>query len=136
MRVAEITTRIVRAIEVPRSQLADFFKLPEAQPVGVYFLMGELPEAGLPRAYIGQSGNVGTGWCSTTRTKTLEPGIGGHLVDQQHDANARPVSAMVRHCTSHQGGSLQPGEQQHRITALGSNGEVFRGASGFENKTR
>jgi hypothetical protein len=59
MRVAEITTRIVRVIEVPRSQLADFLKMPEAQQVGVYFLMGELSEAGLPRAYIGQSGNVG-----------------------------------------------------------------------------
>ena len=59
IRVAEITTRIVRVIEVPRSQLADFLKMPEAQQVGVYFLMGELSEAGLPRAYIGQSGNVG-----------------------------------------------------------------------------
>ena len=59
MRVAEITTRIVRVIEVPRSQSADFLKMPEAQQVGVYFLMGELSEAGLPRAYIGQSGNVG-----------------------------------------------------------------------------
>jgi hypothetical protein len=60
MRVAEITTRIVRVIEVPHSQLGDFLKMPEAQQVGVYFLMGELSEAGLPRVYIGQSGNVGT----------------------------------------------------------------------------
>jgi len=60
MRVAEITTRIVRVIEIPRSQLAEFLKTPEAQQVGVYFLMGELSEAGLPRAYIGQSGNVGS----------------------------------------------------------------------------
>lgn len=59
MRVAEITTRIVRVIEVPRSQLADFLKMPEAQQVGVYFLMGELSEVGLPRTYIGQSGTVG-----------------------------------------------------------------------------
>lgn len=59
MRVAEITTRIVRVIEVPRSQLADFLKMPEAQQVGVYFLMGELSEAGLARTYIGQSGSVG-----------------------------------------------------------------------------
>ena len=59
MRVAEITTRIVRVIEIPRSQLAEFIKTPEAQQVGVYFLMGELSEAGLPRVYIGQSGNVG-----------------------------------------------------------------------------
>lgn len=60
MRVAEITTRIVRVIEVPRSQLADFLKMPEAQQVGMYFLLGELSETGLPRAYIGQSGNVGS----------------------------------------------------------------------------
>ena len=59
MRVAEITTRIVRVIEVPRSQLADFLKMPEAQQVGVYVLTGELSDGGLPRAYIGQSGNVG-----------------------------------------------------------------------------
>lgn len=59
IRIAEITTRIVRVIEVPRSQLADFLKMPEALQVGVYFLMGELSEAGLPRAYVGQSGNVG-----------------------------------------------------------------------------
>lgn len=59
MRVAEITTRIVRVIEVPRSQLAEFIKMPEAQQVGMYFLLGELSEAGLPRVYIGQSGNVG-----------------------------------------------------------------------------
>ena len=60
MRVAEITTRIVRVIEVPRSQLAEFLKMPEAQQVGVYILLGELSEAGLPRVYIGQSGSVGT----------------------------------------------------------------------------
>ncbi len=59
MRVAEITTRIVRVIEVPRSQMANFLKMPEAQQVGVYFLIGELSEAGLPRVYIGQSGNCG-----------------------------------------------------------------------------
>jgi hypothetical protein len=60
MRVAEITTRIIRVIEVPRSQLGEFIKTPEAQQVGVYFLLGELSEVGLPRVYIGQSGSVGT----------------------------------------------------------------------------
>lgn len=59
MRTAEITTRIVRVVEVPRSQLADFLRIPEAQQVGVYFLIGDLSEAGLPRVYVGQSGNVG-----------------------------------------------------------------------------
>ncbi len=60
IRVAEITTRIIRVIEVPRSQLAEFVKMPEAVQVGVYFLLGEQSEAGLPRVYIGQSGNVGS----------------------------------------------------------------------------
>ena len=69
MRVAEITTRIVRVIEVPRSQLAEFLKLPEAQQVGVYFLLGELSEAGLPRVYVGSPAASAPGWCSTTRTK-------------------------------------------------------------------
>ena len=59
MRVAEITTRIVRVVEVPRSQLGEFLKMPEALQVGVYFLIGELSEYGLPRVYVGQSGNVG-----------------------------------------------------------------------------
>ena len=60
MRIAEITARIVRVVEVPRSQLADFLKTPEAQQVGVYFLLGDMSDAGLPRVYIGQSGTVGT----------------------------------------------------------------------------
>ena len=59
MRIAEITTRIVRVIEVPRSRLNDFIKLPESQQVGVYFLVGDISEIGLPRVYIGQSGNIG-----------------------------------------------------------------------------
>ena len=58
MRVAEITTRIIRVVEVPRSQLGEFIKTPEAQQVGVYFLLGELSEAGLPRVHIGQSGSI------------------------------------------------------------------------------
>lgn len=60
MRVAEITTRIIRVIEIPRSQLSEFLKMPEAQQVGVYYLMGDLSDVGLPRVYIGQSGNVGS----------------------------------------------------------------------------
>ena len=45
MGVAETTTRIVRVIEVPRSQLADFIKMPKSQQVGVYFLImaGKFP---------------------------------------------------------------------------------------------
>ena len=60
IRVAEITTRIVRVIEVPRSLLADFLKMPEAQQVGVYYLVGPAEEGEGDALYIGQSGNVGT----------------------------------------------------------------------------
>ena len=60
IRVAEITTRIVRVIEVPRSLLADFLKMPEAQQVGVYYLVGPAEEGEGALLYVGQSGAVGT----------------------------------------------------------------------------
>ena len=40
--------------------MADFLKTSEAQQMGVYFLLGNVSEAGLPRVYTGQSGNMGT----------------------------------------------------------------------------
>lgn len=58
IRVAEITTRIVRVIEVPRSLLGEFLKMPEAEQVGVYFLFGEDEEGGAPRCYVGQTGSL------------------------------------------------------------------------------
>ena len=58
IRVAEITTRIVRVIEVPRSLLGEFLKMPEADQVGVYFLFGEDEEGGVPRCYVGQTGSL------------------------------------------------------------------------------
>ena len=58
LRVAEITTRIVRVIEVPRSLIGDFLKMPEAQQVGVYILVGGGENTDAPQAYIGQSGSL------------------------------------------------------------------------------
>lgn len=58
IRVAEITTRIVRMIEVPRSLLSDFFRMREAEQVGVYFLFGEDEEGGTAKAYVGQTGTL------------------------------------------------------------------------------
>ncbi len=58
IRVAEITTRIVRVIEVPRSLLSDFFRMSEAEQVGVYFLFGEDEEGGAAKAYVGQTGSL------------------------------------------------------------------------------
>lgn len=57
IRIAEQTTSIIRLIEVPRSDIADFVQMPEARQVGLYFLVsGE----GKDELYIGQSGEVGT----------------------------------------------------------------------------
>jgi Domain of unknown function (DUF4357) len=58
MRIAEVTTRIVRVFEIPRTELSKFLTRPEANQVGVYFLFGE-NEAGNLACYIGQSGSVG-----------------------------------------------------------------------------
>ena len=58
IRVAEITTRIVQVIEVPRSLLQDFLKMPESNQVALYFLFGEAEDGGETKVYIGQSGDV------------------------------------------------------------------------------
>ena len=58
IRVAELTTRIVQVIEVPRSLLADFLKMPESGQVAVYFLVAEAVEEDAPRAYVGQTGDL------------------------------------------------------------------------------
>ncbi len=40
IRVAEITTRIVQVLEVPRSLLPEFLKMPESEQVALYVLFG------------------------------------------------------------------------------------------------
>ncbi|BDU40839.1 GIY-YIG nuclease family protein [Vibrio nigripulchritudo] len=56
IRIAEQTTSIIRVIEVPRSNIADFVNMPEAKQVGLYFLVsGDNKE----ECYIGQSSEVG-----------------------------------------------------------------------------
>ncbi len=45
-------------MEVPRSLLADFLKMPESAQVAVYFLIGENPDEAEPKAYIGQTGDL------------------------------------------------------------------------------
>jgi len=58
IRVAEVTTRIVQVIEVPRSLLAEFLEMPESSHVGVYFLVGQVEDDGDGKVYIGQSGEL------------------------------------------------------------------------------
>lgn len=60
IRIASITTRIVQLIEIPRLKLAEFLSMPEASHVGIYFLFGEDADTGNAKAYIGQTGNLGT----------------------------------------------------------------------------
>lgn len=60
IRVAEITTRIVQVIEVPRSLLQDFMKMPESGQVALYFLIGEASDGGDLTVYVGQTGDVRT----------------------------------------------------------------------------
>jgi predicted GIY-YIG superfamily endonuclease len=57
IRVAEITTSIIRVIEVPRNQLSEFMSLPESKQVGLYFLVGRENQ---DEVYIGQSGDIGS----------------------------------------------------------------------------
>lgn len=59
IRVASLTTRIIRSIEIPRARLEAFLGMPESRQVGIYFLFGENDENGQPKAYIGQTGNLG-----------------------------------------------------------------------------
>lgn len=59
IRIAEITTRIVRVVEIPRSLLTQFQTMPEAQQVGLYFLVGDSEDPDESSVYIGQSGAVG-----------------------------------------------------------------------------
>lgn len=58
IRVAEITTRIVQVIEVPRSLLQDFLKMPESEQVAVYFLFGESDDGTEQKVYVGQTGSL------------------------------------------------------------------------------
>jgi len=55
IQIAELTTRIVQAIVVPRTHLNQFFARAEAQHVGTYFLFGGDDDSSKPLAYIGQT---------------------------------------------------------------------------------
>lgn len=58
LRQAEITTRTVRAFEVPREGLSQFVKMAESTQPGIYLLFGT-NTSGSPMCYIGESDNVG-----------------------------------------------------------------------------
>ena len=69
IRIAEITTRIVQVIEVPRSLLQDFVKMPESDQVALYFLFGEAEDPTETKVYIGQTGDLRARLASHNRDK-------------------------------------------------------------------
>lgn len=58
IRIAEITTRIVQVLEVPRSLLGQFLAMEESRQVALYFLVGQAEDASEPRVYVGQTGDL------------------------------------------------------------------------------
>lgn len=55
MRIAEITSRIVKVILVPRNKLSEAEKRDELKNVGIYFLFGESEEKAKSLVYIGEA---------------------------------------------------------------------------------
>lgn len=57
IRIADITSETVHAIQIPRSQIKDAKQRKEVHQVGTYFLFGEQNETGDTPAYIGEAEN-------------------------------------------------------------------------------
>ncbi|MDD4347547.1 MAG: GIY-YIG nuclease family protein [Lentisphaerae bacterium] len=56
IQVAELTTRIIQAVSVPKTRLQDFIERDkEVNHVGTYFLFGEKDDSTKPVTYIGQT---------------------------------------------------------------------------------
>ncbi|MDQ8187679.1 GIY-YIG nuclease family protein [Pelagicoccus sp. SDUM812002] len=60
IRIAELTTRIVLAVSVPRTKLEQFFHRLESQHIGTYFLFGGSDDDTKPISYIGQTEDLKT----------------------------------------------------------------------------
>lgn len=78
IRMAEITTRILQVIEVPRSLVSNFLEMPEAAQVALYVLVGE-DDGGQPTVYIGQTGDLITRLKSHNRDREFRVSPEGHL---------------------------------------------------------
>ncbi len=57
IKIAEITTRIVQLILIPRNKLNEMGQREEAKSVGIYFLFGKSDTDGKPNVYIGEAEN-------------------------------------------------------------------------------
>ena len=61
IRIAEFTIRTVRAVLIPRSELAEAKAKSELDQIAVYFLFGDTEESANPIVYIGQTEDVRKG---------------------------------------------------------------------------
>jgi hypothetical protein len=55
IRIAEITTRIVQAVQVPRARLDQALRRPEFDHIGAYFLFSDSGESAKPHVYVGST---------------------------------------------------------------------------------
>ena len=69
IRIAEITSRTIQAIQIPRSKVAEAKKRDEIKNVGVYFLFGVDETTGQPLAYIGEAEDCHNRITQHNRTK-------------------------------------------------------------------
>lgn len=69
VRIAEITTRIVQAVVVPRAKLDEGLKRPELSGVGLYLLFGESEPSGHQMVYIGEAEDCAERFKGHNRTK-------------------------------------------------------------------
>jgi hypothetical protein len=109
IRVAEITTRIIQVIEVPRSLLPDFLKMPESDQVALYFLFGESEDGSEQKVYIGQTGDL-----RARLAKHKGVCASAHFQDEQSHYQPRPLPGMVLHTSNPHSGSLYRRKRQQR----------------------
>ena len=96
IRIAEITTRIVQIIEVPRNLIADFLKMPECGQVAVYFLVGGDENEGLSKVYVGETRNLKVRLTDhKQRQGLLGQGISFNFQNQQSYQNTCFVFGMA-----------------------------------------
>ena len=57
LKIADITSRTIQTLLIPRSGLEDAAKRAEIQNVGIYFLIGTTEEGAKPILYIGEAEN-------------------------------------------------------------------------------
>ena len=118
IRIAEITTRILQVIEVPRSLLSQFSQMPESNQVGVYFLFGESDENDEPQVYIGQTGDLGSRLATHNKKKRfLGTGTGDHFSNQQPHANPCTLPGMVLPAGLSKSSTLRRRKRQQRQPA-------------------